>query len=71
MRFDIDNDGELNFDEFKNYMADFVKELSNDTYQLSILEEASLQIFQDIDKDGSGRIDKKEMALFIFKLTDR
>ena len=55
---DVDNNGELDFAEIKDYLQQMVSGIE---YSADLLED----IFIDIDKDGSGTIDKKEMFNFL------
>ena len=56
---DADQNGTLDFDEVKEYIQKTAfKSLNLTDYQI-------LQIYDSIDKDGNGSIDKTEMAQFL------
>ena len=63
--YDLDYNGELDFDETKAYL----KEMAFPTLQLS--DDTLDAIFRQIDYDKSGTIDKIEMKYFVLKLMDQ
>ena len=60
--YDLNQDGMLDFDEISMY-------IQNEAYPHLVLAEPQLhKIFDDIDIDKSGYIDKKELEVFVTKL---
>ena len=60
--YDRNQDGMLDYDEISEY-------LQNEAYPDLTLTELQLhKIFSNIDIDGSGYIDKKELEVFVTKL---
>ena len=62
--YDVDNNGTLDFDEIRDYLDQMAFP------SLSMSMEQLYKIFQMIDSDGSGCIDKQEMILFIKRLSE-
>lgn len=59
--FDLDNDGFLTFDEFKNAILSQAKELN---------EEEIKQIFELVDKDKNDKIDYKGNIILFFSFKE-
>lgn len=59
--FDSDQSGYMDVDETRT----FVKSILSSIMGTPFTEEAFLQQFKDIDTDGSGVIDKKEMKVLL------
>ena len=60
--YDLDNNGELDFDETRAYLKEMAYPY------LSLSDDHLEKIYRSIDEDGSGTIDKMEMKLFVQKL---
>ena len=63
--YDLDNSGELEFDEIEKYL----KEMAFP--HLTHSDDDLHKIFDEIDTDGSGAIDKQELYHFIKKLMEK
>jgi Ca2+-binding EF-hand superfamily protein len=54
--FDIDNDGHIGYDEFKDMMADLYSD------HIKNIDQKIRKEFRSVDENDSGRISLKEMA---------
>ena len=62
--YDLDNDGHLAYDEVATYLRDRAYPY------ISLSEDEVRTVFQSIDHDQSGTIDREEMNLFVEKLIE-
>ena len=60
--YDADNNGKLDFEEVESYL----KEMAFP--HLKLTDREVREIFDEIDDDGNGSIDKKEMFQFVCKI---
>ena len=60
--YDCDNSGYLDYDETRSFVKKTLEEFTNSD---EFCEEDFKQCFKEFDKDGSGTIEKDEMAEFI------
>lgn len=63
--FDMNNDGRLNRHETEQFVREYMPEFHR-TFVFS--EEEFARIFDEIDKDGNGTVEKDEMAIFITRM---
>ena len=57
--YDVDDSGTLEVEEIASYIADMAKT------EMRMSKQEVQQIFQVIDIDGDGKIDKEEMTYFL------
>jgi Ca2+-binding EF-hand superfamily protein len=63
-RYDADQNGFLDYNETLNFTKDFMDQLG-ESGKKGISVDNFEKVFKLIDKDGSGQIDKEEMAMFV------
>ena len=59
--YDVNNDGDLQFDEIKEYLDLIMRNTAHS-------EDDLRKIFDEIDEDGNGEVDKEEMFRFLSKV---
>merc|ERR1712170_222081 len=66
--YDKDNSGALCKDETKQFVIDTLKEMADGDHNDEFNEEDFNKCFEEFDKNGSGTIERGEMAIFIKKV---
>ena len=59
-QYDKDGDGKLNAEEARVYLRDWIKRTARNEDDVQDIK------FEDLDLDGNGYIDKKELKQFLF-----
>lgn len=63
--YDDDGNGELDYDETKQFIKDSLKAMTNED---CFNEKTFLRVYRILDTDGNGKINKEEMKLFLKNL---
>ena len=62
-KYDVDGNGELDYAETKKFTLEVTSQLVKDDPNFSTpTDEEMEKMFKELDKDGSGMVDKKEMV---------
>ncbi len=64
IKYDIDNNGTLEYDELKKFVVDTLKKIKGEDYKCPSEEEMT-KTFKSYDLDGNGHVSRDEMRKYI------
>ena len=67
-KYDVDNNGQLDYGETKKFTLEVTSQIVKDDPSFKNPTEEELEkVFKELDKDGSGLVDKSEMFEYLKK----